>query len=105
MAGVRTEPDGNGWGTGVVVKIQPAPEAGVTVEAIKTNCKWWAGGSMVMERGWKGDLTPGLRILGVARAPELCAREKLHKCISRKELKIQVKLPVFTPNAEDLLAL
>ena len=53
MAGVRTEPDGNGWGTGVVVKIQPAPEVGVTVEAIKTNCKWWASGSMVVERGWK----------------------------------------------------
>lgn len=36
---VGPEPGGNDWGIGVVVKIQPAPEAGVTVDDIKTNCK------------------------------------------------------------------
>lgn len=48
--GARTGPGGNGWGTGVVVKIQPAPETDVTVEAIKTNCKCSADSGMVVER-------------------------------------------------------
>lgn len=48
--GAQDGPGGTGWGTGVVVKIQPTPEADVTVEAIKTNCKCWAGSSMVAKK-------------------------------------------------------
>ena len=65
--GAHAGPGGNGWGTGVVVKIQPAPEADVTVEAIKTSCKCWASGSMVAEREGKGGEVPGPETLGVAR--------------------------------------